>query len=451
VVWLQSYRQRFGDLPRSVQVLSPPNLHAGHDFRPSTAIMSQVASCFSFASDTTIADAEFADVSLSPPIHPDSVVPFGSAPPITRSQQPFRADIDRVVATFFDIDAVRNLRLSGATLAAVLCDLESTTHPDALAPAYDTAYVTLRHALPRFLVHSTTVASRPTQLFMFARGGSTLALGIIVFLSVFFGATQGTAQLSEAGIRGLRLLVFPFVAVAMLDILWAAQGHCRITATKGLAQLQSWETDESTGAFNAQWSDATEPTDEKDDVTASYLAEAEDGRANVKSEGMADIPASLSRHACWQASRVKEQLLTDIASLDLPKLRWQSPAAQPVVISFTRATMVAVDESCPSSPRLSMQAVVISKSEHEDGKLEEDIVLTDNRTKPGLVAAPVCQTSDPLNKQASERAQRPAVMTKAVLDPRMLTTHRRIELFTLLTALGIALVRLSFLYLSSGY
>jgi hypothetical protein len=356
------------------------------------------------------------------------VAPFNSASAIPRSQQPFRNDVDRIIATFLDIDAPRNLPLPDDVRERVFHGLESTTHPDMLAPAYDVAYAVLRDALPRFLVQSTAVSAGPRRRFMLIRGTAMFSLGLLVFFAVLFGATEGPAHLNKKGARALRLLVLPFVFISMLDILFAVRGHCRITAAKGLAELQSWEVEKATGRSRAWWGDAA-PDD---------LSEVEDGLAPVRSRGTVEMAASLSHRACQHAIRVKEQLLADLASLEFPTLRRGRPTpAQPVLISFTRATTVEVSDS---APRPSTHRISLDPEDGDTPKHSPGTTLDDDFAKMAL--EPALELSGPAKKRTIDRARRAVVRTKAVLDPRMLATHRRIEIFTLLSAVGIALVRL---------
>jgi hypothetical protein len=407
VLWYQSYRQRFFALPKTVQALSPANADV-YPYRLSLPATG--------------------DVRLSiEPVSSAVPPPFSSAPTIEHTQQPFSAEIDRIVATFLSLEAVKNLRLPEETRDSVLRGIHTTTHPDVLAPAYDVAYVALQDALPRFLAQSAIVSNRSSQRFMYARGSATLTVGLAIFLVTFLCATRGPAHLSEAGIRGLRLLVFPFVVLGALDILQAAQGHCGITARlRGKTQLRPWELAAASGEEKSWWAGVMGVSDDMSDE----LADVENGRATVKPDSASDasIPASLSLRACRHAGRVKDQLLADLATLELPTIRRVRSARRapaPVVISFTRATTVVADGT-PTPPRTeSRQSSTASL--HDDFK---EISLSSLGDLESVKRSSLLPAT----------ARTVAVADKMVLDPRMLATHRRIELVAFLTSLAIALV-----------
>jgi hypothetical protein len=428
VVWYQSYRQRFFALPKAVQALSPTNADAD-DNRVSRATIDE---------DDASTMPSSPPIPSSPPVSPPLLSPFSSAPAIEHTQQPFSAEIDRIVATFLSFEAVKNLRLPEETRAGALRGLFTTTHPDVLVPAYDIAFATLRDALPRFLAQSAVVVNRPSQRFMYARGGMTFTAGVAVFLTTLLAAARGPAHLSEAGIRGLRLLVFPFVVLGALDILQAVQGHCGITARlRGKTQLRPWELAAASGEEKLWWAGVMEDSDDAPGAASNLLADAENGRAALKPDS--SIPASLSIRACRHAGRVKDQLLADLATLELPTIRRvrsaRRTAPAPVVISFTRATTVAVDSSLATDgslappPTASRQSSTMSLHMDFSEKQRALSPVGDYKT-PSFPPVP-----------RSNRVPVPA-SAKDVLDPRMLATHRRIELIAFLTSLAIGLVSL---------
>jgi hypothetical protein len=160
------------------------------------------------------------------------------------------------------------------------------------------------------------------------------------------------------------------------------------------------------------------------------LADVENGRATVRPDSASDasIPASLSLRACRHAGRVKDQLLAELATLELPTIRRVRSARRapaPVVISFMRATTVVADGT-PTPPRTeSRQSSTASL--HDDFK---EISLSSLGDLESVKRSSLMPAT----------ARTVAIADKMVLDPRMLATHRRIELVAFLTSLVIALV-----------
>ncbi|KAJ8474748.1 hypothetical protein ONZ45_g15845 [Pleurotus djamor] len=72
----------------------------------------------------------------------------------------------RIVATFFQPGATKELSLDEIVRDTVVRDLVLNTHPDVFLPAYEEVYELVeRTSLPRFLAFSTANINRPKQLF----------------------------------------------------------------------------------------------------------------------------------------------------------------------------------------------------------------------------------------------------------------------------------------------
>lgn len=146
--------------------------------------------------------------------------------------QPFRAEIDRVIATYLASDAPRQLNLSAREHKLTMQALAYTTHPSAFRLIAKNIENTLRkQAHPNF-VRWSICNGNPARVF-FARG-----LGVSVILLATFGAIILT--LSRAG-RGYRALFAIGWVIGTSTLIAAYKGMCVVLHGLHHRHIRPWE------------------------------------------------------------------------------------------------------------------------------------------------------------------------------------------------------------------
>lgn len=146
--------------------------------------------------------------------------------------QPFRAEIDRVIATYLSADAPRQLNLSGREHSATMQALAYTTHPSAFGMVAKSIETTLRkQAHPNF-VRWSICNGNPARVF-FARG-----LGVAVILLATLGAIILT--LSRAG-RGYRALFAVGWVIGIATLIAGYKGMCVVLHGLHHRHIRPWE------------------------------------------------------------------------------------------------------------------------------------------------------------------------------------------------------------------
>lgn len=146
--------------------------------------------------------------------------------------QPFRAEIDRVIATYLAADAPRQLNLSGREHQATMQALAYTTHPSAFRLIARNIEITLRkQAHPNF-VRWSICNGNPARV-TFARG-----LGVSVILLATIGAVILT--LSRAG-RGYRAFFAIGWVIGISTLIAAYKGMCVVLHGLHHRHIRPWE------------------------------------------------------------------------------------------------------------------------------------------------------------------------------------------------------------------
>jgi hypothetical protein len=477
VVWYQSYRERFFALPEAMQALSPVVPSIDPHYPPSpyptrfglhTSRTDETAHTFS--SDGSTIDGYFSLPSASPFKATFNLSgmssPFCSSPTISHTQQPFRSEIGRIVATFLAPNVVKSIHLPEAIQTSVVRQLAITTHPDVFAPAYDAALATLRAALPRFLAQSVITTNRPKQLFWFALAAVWLSLGLLVFLAALLGPSHGPVHMSEWSIRGIRLVALPLVFYGSSVAIMASKGSCAKVMKRGHMQLRPWELEAASEDTRTWWAGLTGVADTIPDEEETSPEElAEEGIVGVTThESSNDVPVPLTLRARRQARRVRHHLLADLFALELPSLLKPKSSlttpVPPVMISFMQSTTVVVDDSLyPTSPvgnlPLPSPKALAGRFPGPVGvglpgltSWSDDITLADKGStgeyaKVTPPPSPYLSVRVPPSKRLGAFMQRsPTVFgpEKVVLDPRILAAHKRIKMHTTLCAVCCAFV-----------
>jgi hypothetical protein len=311
VVWYQSYRQRFFALPEAIRALSPGAALTQLSLAsPETSILStntqsitstQYLSTVSSMTDTT--QVYHDDPLRSPPQSPTlskshsmstmksslgsptrirhtiqrsgaPATPFGAAPVIPRSQQPFRSECSRIIATFFQSNSEKELSLDEDVRQAVLSALALNTHPDVFLPAYDAIFNTLQTvSLPRFLAFATTVTNKPKQMLWYAIGAAFLSLGILIF-----ALTMAFAPWDNFSSRAIRLLCALPLGLGIATMYTANQGFCLKVSGRQHVQLRPWELASADDHTHDWWTMIAKVPDVLDDGYGNEAVEKLDCR-----------------------------------------------------------------------------------------------------------------------------------------------------------------------------
>lgn len=146
--------------------------------------------------------------------------------------QPFREEVNRVIATYIVKDSPRELNLSGRERYALLKALQYTTHPSAFNAVQATTESSLRRqAHPNFIRWTICNGNRPRVIFARGLGVVTLILG---FLMAFL------ITLSSAP-RGWRALAAILWIVGFATLFAAYKGMCVVLHGLHHRHLRPWE------------------------------------------------------------------------------------------------------------------------------------------------------------------------------------------------------------------
>ncbi|KAK6952504.1 hypothetical protein Daesc_007043 [Daldinia eschscholtzii] len=155
--------------------------------------------------------------------------------------QPFRAEINRVIATYIADDAPRQLNLSSKEQKGVVQALAFTTHPSAFRTIVRSIEDTLRRQAHPNFIRWTICNGNPARV-TFAR-----SLGVGTILCATIGAIILT--LSSAG-RGWRaLFAIPWV-VGIATLIAAYKGMCVVLHGLHHRHVRPWELFDSAEVFD---------------------------------------------------------------------------------------------------------------------------------------------------------------------------------------------------------
>ncbi|KAI1499993.1 hypothetical protein F5X99DRAFT_430067 [Biscogniauxia marginata] len=146
--------------------------------------------------------------------------------------QPFRAEIDRILATYIADDAPRQLNLSAREQKAVVQALSYTTHPSAFRSLARSVENTLRQQAHPNFIRWTICNGNPARV-SFARG---LGAGTVLL------STAGAVVLTLSGAaRGWRALFAAGWAVGIATLITAAKGMCVVLHGMHHRHVRPWE------------------------------------------------------------------------------------------------------------------------------------------------------------------------------------------------------------------
>lgn len=146
--------------------------------------------------------------------------------------QPFREEMNRVIATYIKQYAPRELNLSDRERTAVLKALEYTTHPSAFRAIHQTVENSLRRqAHPNFIRWTICNGNRPRVLFARGLGIALIIVGIVAAIII---------TLSHAG-RGWRALAIIGWAMGVATLMAGYKGMCVVLHGMHHRHLRPWE------------------------------------------------------------------------------------------------------------------------------------------------------------------------------------------------------------------
>ncbi len=138
--------------------------------------------------------------------------------------QPFRSEINRVIATYLAKSAPRELNVSSRDRTAVLRALANTTHPSAFRLISASVECSLRRqAHPNFIRWTICNGNRPRVLFARGLGVGTIMVGfVIATLLTISGAGRGWRALAALGwFIGVATLVAAWKGMCVVCYFWS--------------------------------------------------------------------------------------------------------------------------------------------------------------------------------------------------------------------------------------
>ncbi|KAH8118757.1 hypothetical protein DFH11DRAFT_697950 [Phellopilus nigrolimitatus] len=161
--------------------------------------------------------------------------------PMYPNAQPFRTEVQNILATFFVPGAKKELLLSSEMRNHAITESGRTTHPDVFLPAYESVYeLTESVSLSRFLINASTNINRPRQLFAYFLALLTFLGGLALALW-FILSPAHSLRVPAQSHRAWRLFSVPlFLSSGML---WykGFRGLCPLVWFCSSTQLRAWE------------------------------------------------------------------------------------------------------------------------------------------------------------------------------------------------------------------
>lgn len=146
--------------------------------------------------------------------------------------QPFREEIDRIVATYISEGAPRQLNISGRERIAALHGLAYTTHPSALRQVFKAVDFSLRHQAHPNFIRWSICNGNPARVF-FAR-----FLGIFLIVGSFVAALLLTLSSVPRGYRAIPAIGF-VLGISTLIAAW--KGMCVVLHGMHHHHVRPWE------------------------------------------------------------------------------------------------------------------------------------------------------------------------------------------------------------------
>lgn len=178
---------------------------------------------------TTLGTLKFSEIPLL-----ESNPPDGSKGK-SNSAQPFRMEINRIVAHYIAPGSPRELNLSHKDRAAVLHALCRTTHPSAFHPIKQVLDLTLRNqSHPNFIRWSICNGNKPWTMFLRTFAVCNIVVGFAIAILL---------TLSRAS-RWFRILAALEWWFGITSLIAAYQGLCVLLLRRHTREVRPWEMDE---------------------------------------------------------------------------------------------------------------------------------------------------------------------------------------------------------------
>lgn len=146
--------------------------------------------------------------------------------------QPFRSEIDRVIAAFFVPGAPAELNVTGAIQRRIREDSKKTTHPELFEEAKQHVFTTMqKSSFPNFSKLATSNINHEKKVFWLCVGTTNFMLGMMVYLLCI---------LLKAG-RGWRCFGIPFTWFGCMQFYSATKDLCFQVYGRAARQLYPWE------------------------------------------------------------------------------------------------------------------------------------------------------------------------------------------------------------------
>ncbi|KAL8903690.1 MAG: hypothetical protein Q9207_003759 [Kuettlingeria erythrocarpa] len=271
-LWLVDYHQRFRNAPSEETALSPkwrfddPHSsprHSGNSGHSVLGYSDKTLSVLGLNGFNAIEEEDISNASMLDQSSPYtatlgtlkfSEIPLADSRPSDGSQkrsnnaQPFRTEINRIVAHYIAPGSPRELNLSHKDRTAALYALRRTTHPSAFHPIKTVLDLTLRNqSHPNFVRWSICNGNKPWTLFLRTFAVCNIAAGFIIAILL---------TLSRAS-RWFRILAALLWWFGITNLIAAYQGLCVLLLRRHTREVRPWETD----GYGRNYALADEETD----------------------------------------------------------------------------------------------------------------------------------------------------------------------------------------------
>lgn len=257
-LWMVDYCQRFRHAPKPLTDLSPqwtdslsrkyagavPVVPSG---TPIDVDLDKQSADISSVSTWDCEQSEFSDhftqtmnsihFSVSPVnVTPDRTRKLSSTPKVL--SQPFRAEINKIIAHYIAAGSPRQLNLSKEDRAKAIQALQRTTHPSALSPVKRMLDSTLRNeSHPNFIRWSICNGTRPW----------TFTLRAFAIINIMIGFAIAVILTLSRASRYWRILAALEWWFGITNIIAASQGLCILLHQMHTRQFHPWEHQELSG------------------------------------------------------------------------------------------------------------------------------------------------------------------------------------------------------------
>ncbi|KAL8960448.1 MAG: hypothetical protein Q9193_002848 [Seirophora villosa] len=258
-LWLVDYHQRFRKAPLDETALSPKwNFSAPHSSprQPDNSNHSGLGCSdktlsvlgvddFDSIEEEDIANASLVEGHTSPCTTKSGTLKFSEVL-LAESKaldgsnrrpnnvQPFRMEINRIVAHYLSPGSPRELKLSHKDRAAVLYALRRTTHPSAFQPIKKALDMTLRNqSHPNFVRWSICNGNKPWTIFLRTFAVCNIVAGFAIAILL-------TLSRASRWYRTLAALEWWF---GITNLIAAYQGLCVLLLRRHTREIRPWEMD----------------------------------------------------------------------------------------------------------------------------------------------------------------------------------------------------------------